>query len=98
MCITDRKHSVYHWQKTVYIKVAVVKFFLTLSCGLTRLIVFILHSFCVSEHAEDEYTIACLLFVFVAVSIPKLARSELSVFRAPLEGMYSGGGGEGGGT
>ncbi|XP_070198960.1 nck-associated protein 1-like isoform X2 [Littorina saxatilis] len=39
-----------------------------------------------SEHAEDEYTMACLLFVFVAVSIPKLARSELSVFRAPLEG------------
>ena len=52
-------------------------------------------SFCVSEHAEDEYTIACLLFVFVAVSIPKLARSELSVFRAPLEGMYNGGGGAG---
>jgi NCK-associated protein 1 len=40
----------------------------------------------VAEHAEDEYNIACLLFVFVAVSIPKLARHELSVFRAPLEG------------
>lgn len=39
-----------------------------------------------SEHTEDDYTIACLLFVFVAVSIPKLARSELSVYRAPLEG------------
>merc|ERR1719239_762535 len=39
-----------------------------------------------SEHAEDEYSIACLLFVFVAVSIPKLARSDLSVFRASLEG------------
>ncbi|XP_035825856.1 membrane-associated protein Hem isoform X2 [Aplysia californica] len=39
-----------------------------------------------SEHAEDEYTIACLLFVFVAVSIPKLARMDLSVFKAALEG------------
>ncbi|XP_076471600.1 nck-associated protein 1-like isoform X3 [Babylonia areolata] len=39
-----------------------------------------------SEHAEDEYTISCLLFVFVAVSIPKLARHDLSVFKAPLEG------------
>ena len=39
-----------------------------------------------SEHAEDEYTIACLLFVFVAVSIPKLARMDLSSMRASLEG------------
>lgn len=39
-----------------------------------------------SEHSEDEYSIACLLFVFVAISIPKLARHELSVYRASLEG------------
>ncbi|BFZ05028.1 hypothetical protein BsWGS_08068 [Bradybaena similaris] len=39
-----------------------------------------------SEHAEDEYTIACLLFVFVAVSIPKLARMDLSVHKASLQG------------
>uniref|UniRef100_A0A0B7AA37 Uncharacterized protein n=4 Tax=Arion vulgaris TaxID=1028688 RepID=A0A0B7AA37_9EUPU len=39
-----------------------------------------------SEHAIDEYTISCLLFVFVAVSIPKLARMELSTYKAALEG------------
>ncbi|XP_064603762.1 membrane-associated protein Hem-like isoform X2 [Liolophura sinensis] len=38
------------------------------------------------QHGEDEYIIACLLMVFVAVSIPKLARSESSVYRAQLEG------------
>ncbi|XP_059172093.1 nck-associated protein 1-like [Physella acuta] len=36
--------------------------------------------------SDDEYRIACLLFVFVAVSIPKLARMELSTFRASIEG------------
>ncbi|XP_059172077.1 membrane-associated protein Hem-like [Physella acuta] len=39
-----------------------------------------------SAYAEDEYTIACLLFVFVAVSIPKLARTDLSTFKASIEG------------
>ncbi|KAK6192637.1 hypothetical protein SNE40_004076 [Patella caerulea] len=39
-----------------------------------------------SEHAEDEYNLACLLMVFVAVSIPKLARMDSSVFKASLEG------------
>ncbi|RUS84127.1 hypothetical protein EGW08_008101 [Elysia chlorotica] len=39
-----------------------------------------------TDHAEDEYTIACLLFVFVAVSIPKLARMDLSTMKASLEG------------
>lgn len=36
------------------------------------------------EH--DEHLTACLLMVFVAVSIPKLARSEHSFYRASLEG------------
>ncbi|XP_050438959.1 membrane-associated protein Hem [Adelges cooleyi] len=35
---------------------------------------------------EDEHLLACLLMVFVAVSIPKLARSENSFYRASLEG------------
>lgn len=39
-----------------------------------------------SKNNEDEYAIACLLMVFVAVSIPKLARSESSIYRANLEG------------
>jgi len=36
--------------------------------------------------SEDEYLISCLLMVFVAVSIPKLARSESSSYQAQLEG------------
>ncbi|GAB6026086.1 hypothetical protein CHUAL_012289 [Chamberlinius hualienensis] len=39
-----------------------------------------------TEHAEDEYQIACLLMVFVAVSLPKLARSEGSQFKAAHKG------------
>ena len=35
---------------------------------------------------EDEHLLACLLMVFVAVSIPKLARNENSFYRASLEG------------
>ncbi|XP_067656118.1 nck-associated protein 1-like isoform X1 [Haliotis asinina] len=39
-----------------------------------------------SEHAEDEYTLACLLMVFIAVSIPKLAKGDAARYRAHLEG------------
>uniref|UniRef100_T1JIM6 Membrane-associated protein Hem n=1 Tax=Strigamia maritima TaxID=126957 RepID=T1JIM6_STRMM len=39
-----------------------------------------------NELAEDEYQIACLLMVFVAVSLPKLARSEGCYYKAYLEG------------
>ncbi|KAL4225584.1 Nck-associated protein 1 [Mactra antiquata] len=39
-----------------------------------------------NEHTESEYDIACLLMVFVAVSIPKLARSDASFFKASVEG------------
>lgn len=35
---------------------------------------------------ENEHLLVCLLMVFVAVSIPKLARSEQSFYRASLEG------------
>jgi len=35
---------------------------------------------------EDEYLTSCLLMVFVAVSIPKLARSESSSYQPQLEG------------
>jgi NCK-associated protein 1 len=30
---------------------------------------------------EEEYLVSCLLMVFVAVSVPKLARSESSTYR-----------------
>lgn len=39
-----------------------------------------------SEVDEEEHLIVCLLMVFVAVSLPKLARSEASFYRASLEG------------
>lgn len=39
-----------------------------------------------SDSNEDEHLLACLLMVFVAVAIPKLARSETSVYRSSLEG------------
>ncbi|KAL5291184.1 NCKAP1 family protein [Megaselia abdita] len=37
-------------------------------------------------HDENEHVIACLLMVFVAVSIPKLARNENSFYRASMDG------------
>ncbi|RWS03999.1 membrane-associated protein Hem-like protein [Dinothrombium tinctorium] len=37
------------------------------------------------DSGEDEYQIACLLMVFVAVSLPKLARNEQSFFKPSLE-------------
>lgn len=37
------------------------------------------------ETEENEHLISCLLMVFVAVSIPKLARNENSFYRASLE-------------
>jgi len=40
-----------------------------------------------ADAGEDEYTIACLLMVFVAVAIPRLARSDAATFKAALEGM-----------
>lgn len=38
-----------------------------------------------SELGEDEYQIACLLMVFIAVSLPKLARGEQSYYKPSLE-------------
>jgi membrane-associated protein hem len=38
-----------------------------------------------SDLGEDEYQLACLLMVFVAVSLPKLARSEQSYYKPSLD-------------
>lgn len=38
---------------------------------------------------ESDYELACLLMVFVAVSIPTLAKKDVSVFKASLEGKSS---------
>ncbi|XP_076355229.1 nck associated protein 1 Hem isoform X2 [Tachypleus tridentatus] len=39
-----------------------------------------------SDLGDDEYQMACLLMVFVAVSLPKLARNEGSIYKTSLEG------------
>ena len=38
------------------------------------------------SETDEEYLTSCLLMVFIAVSIPKLARSESSSYQAQLEG------------
>ena len=38
------------------------------------------------EPNEDQYTLACLLMVFIAVAIPKRAASMNSTFEANLQG------------
>ncbi|XP_075529049.1 nck associated protein 1 Hem isoform X2 [Dermacentor variabilis] len=38
-----------------------------------------------NDLGDDEYQVACLLMVFVAVSLPKLARTEGSVYKPSLE-------------
>lgn len=43
-------------------------------------------AYIIAEPEEDEQLLACLLMVFVAVSIPKLARNDNSFYRASLEG------------
>ncbi|XP_030759273.1 membrane-associated protein Hem [Sitophilus oryzae] len=40
----------------------------------------------VDEADSEQHLLVCLLMVFVAVSIPKLARSDQSFYRASLEG------------
>ena len=34
-----------------------------------------------TETNEDEHLVACLLLVFIAVALPRLARSESSMYR-----------------
>lgn len=38
-----------------------------------------------NDMGEDEYEIACLLMVFIAVSLPRLAKAEASTYRPALE-------------
>lgn len=38
-----------------------------------------------NDMGEDEYEIACLMMVFIAVSLPRLARVETSTYRPTLE-------------
>lgn len=37
------------------------------------------------KDAEEHYTLTCLLFVFIAISLPKLASSKLSFFNANMK-------------
>ena len=39
-----------------------------------------------ADHSENNYITGCLLMVFVAVALPRLARNDMSFFKASLEG------------
>jgi NCK-associated protein 1 len=39
-----------------------------------------------SEALEDDYNLSCLLMVFIAIALPRLARSDGTVFKAAMEG------------
>lgn len=67
-------------------------------CHSTSVCVYVYMSVCVyvymsvcmsTEAGEDDYVIACLLMVFVAVAIPRLARNDNTSFKASLEGYKS---------
>nr|XP_022336784.1 nck-associated protein 1-like isoform X4 [Crassostrea virginica] len=59
-----------------------------LSCDIDPLLISALRSQ-KNVANESDYELACLLMVFVAVSIPTLAKKEASVFKASLEGNLS---------
>lgn len=56
-----------------------------LPCKVDPLLVQALRSSKQGELGEEEYQIACLLMVFVAVSIPKLARNENCYYKPNLD-------------
>lgn len=39
-----------------------------------------------ADNGEDDYTVACLLMVFIAIAIPRLVRTDSSAFKAAFEG------------
>jgi len=41
---------------------------------------------CGTEAGEDDYVISCLLMVFIAVALPRLARTDNTAYKAALEG------------
>jgi len=43
---------------------------------------------CGTESGEDDYIISCLLMVFIAVALPRLARTDNTSYKAALEGTY----------
>ena len=43
-----------------------------------------------ADHSENNYITGCLLMVFVAVALPRLARNDMSFFKASLEGNSAG--------
>jgi len=40
------------------------------------------------EAGEDDYIISCLLMVFIAVALPRLARTDNTAYKAALEGRW----------
>jgi len=40
-----------------------------------------------TDAGEDDYAISCLLMVFIAVALPRLARTDTTSYKAALEGL-----------
>ena len=57
-----------------------------LPCRVDPVLVMALKNASKADVGEEEYQVACLLMVFIAVSLPKLARSEASYYKPALEG------------
>ncbi|XP_077549488.1 nck associated protein 1 Hem [Haemaphysalis longicornis] len=79
--VADLKHHVSNGDSLVVSEMASAA---GLSCKVDPALVAALRSQ-KNDLGDDEYQVACLLMVFVAVSLPKLARTEGSVYRASLE-------------
>jgi len=56
-----------------------------LPCKVDSVLVMALKNSSKVDLGEEEYQTACLLMVFVAVSLPKLARGEASYYKPSLE-------------
>lgn len=56
-----------------------------LPCRVDPVLVLALKNALKSDFGEEEYQTACLLMVFVAVSLPKLAKGEASYYKPSLE-------------
>ncbi|XP_003739913.2 membrane-associated protein Hem [Galendromus occidentalis] len=56
-----------------------------LKCRVDPALVQALRQYGKNESPDEEYQMACLLMVFLAVALPRLARSEASLYRPSLE-------------
>lgn len=80
--VTDFKHNLQNGESLMVSEMASA---MGLPCKVDPVLVQALRGNSKTDPGEEEYQIACLLMVFVAVSIPKLARNENCQYRANLD-------------